>query len=135
MVCILDPPRAGMPLKVITTLRRTAKVESLVYVSCDASNAIAQGNIVQLCRDPSNSLPGEPSRFVKILRKIIKNNLIRVVRVQPVDLFPLTPHHELVFLLLRGDARKRFEEREKDNQEKSVKKENEPVKTENNDGQ
>ena len=36
----------------------------------------------------------------------------RVVRAQPVDLFPLTPHHELVFLLLRGEARKRFEERE-----------------------
>ena len=35
-----------------------------------------------------------------------------MVRAQPVDLFPLTPHHELVFLLLRGEARKRFEERE-----------------------
>ena len=62
MVGILDPPRAGMPLKVISTLRRTAKIESLVYVSCDASNNIAQGNIVSLCRDASNSLPGEPFR-------------------------------------------------------------------------
>ena len=35
-----------------------------------------------------------------------------MVRAQPVDLFPLTPHHELVFLLLRGEARKRFEKRE-----------------------
>ena len=62
MVGILDPPRGGMPLKVISTLRRTAKIESLVYVSCDASNNMAQGNIVSLCRDASNSLPGEPFR-------------------------------------------------------------------------
>jgi len=115
LVCVLDPPRGGMPLKVITTLRRTTKVESLVYVSCDASNTIAQGNIVSLCRDPSNSLPGEP---------------FRVVRVQPVDLFPLTPHHELVFLLLRGDARKRFEERERDDQKEKNVKEEEKVEEE-----
>ena len=30
-----------------------------------------------------------------------------------MDLFPQTPHHELVFLLLRGEALKRFEELEK----------------------
>ena len=50
------------------------------------------------------------------IKKVCKiSNLrlnFRVVRAQPVDLFPLTPHHELVFLLLRGEARKRFEERE-----------------------
>ena len=61
-VGILDPPRAGMPKKVISTLRRNDKIDSLVYVSCDASNNIAQGNIVDLCRDPSNSLPGQPFR-------------------------------------------------------------------------
>ena len=35
-----------------------------------------------------------------------------MVRAQPVDLFPLTPHYELVFLLLRGEARRRFEAQE-----------------------
>ena len=63
VVGILDPPRAGMPKKVIATLRQNAKIESLVYVSCDASNQLAQVNLVDLCRDPSNSLPGDPFRF------------------------------------------------------------------------
>ena len=50
--------------------------------------------------------------------------------MQPVDLFPLTPHHELVFLLLRGDARKRFEERERDDQKEKNVKEEEKVEEE-----
>ena len=59
-----------------------------------------------------------------------------------MDLFPQTPHHELVFLLLRGEALKRFEELEKiekENREKmeveteGIKKESEgdlPVNSE-----
>ena len=54
------------------------------------------------------------------------------MRSQPVDLFPQTPHHELVFLLLRGEALKRFEELEKiekENREK-MEVENEGIKKE-----
>ena len=49
-----------------------------------------------------------------------------------MDLFPQTPHHELVFLLLRGEALKRFEEMEKIEKEKRDKMEveNEGVKKE-----
>ena len=55
------------------------------------------------------------------------NNIrFSVVRAQPVDLFPLTPHYELVFLLLRGEARKRFEV-----QENEVKIEVKPERNEN----
>ena len=49
-----------------------------------------------------------------------------------MDLFPQTPHHELVFLLLRGEALKRFEELEKiekQNRDK-MEVENEEVKKE-----
>ena len=49
-----------------------------------------------------------------------------------MDLFPQTPHHELVFLLLRGEALKRFEELEKiekENREK-MEVETEGIKTE-----
>ena len=49
-----------------------------------------------------------------------------------MDLFPQTPHHELVFLLLRGEALKRFEELEKiekENREK-MEVENEGIKKE-----
>ena len=54
------------------------------------------------------------------------------MRSQPVDLFPQTPHHELVFLLLRGEALKRFEELEKIEKENRDKMEveNEGVKKE-----
>ena len=49
-----------------------------------------------------------------------------------MDLFPQTPHHELVFLLLRGEALKRFEELEKIEKENRDKMEveNEEVKKE-----
>ena len=49
-----------------------------------------------------------------------------------MDLFPQTPHHELVFLLLRGEALKRFEELEKIEKENRDKMEveNEGVKKE-----
>ena len=52
-------------------------------------------------------------KIVIFLENILKYYFFRVVRSQPVDLFPQTPHHELVFLLLRGEALKRFEELEK----------------------
>ena len=94
IVAIVDPPRAGLPKKVISVLRSNSAIESLIYVSCDSSNKMAQGNIVDLIKDQSKSLRGSP--FV-------------VAKAQPVDLFPHTPHHELVFLLLRGGALERFE--------------------------
>ena len=95
MVAIVDPPRAGLPKKVISVLRWNEKIESLVYVSCDSSNKLAQGNLVDLCRDSSKSLAGKPFQLVK---------------AQPIDLFPQTPHLELVTLLLRGNALRRYQE-------------------------
>ena len=62
----MDPPRAGLNKKVIGVLRYNELIESLVYISCDSSNDNAQGNIVDLCRDTSNSLPGKPYRFVQM---------------------------------------------------------------------
>ena len=98
IVAIVDPARAGLPKKVISVLRASGEIESLVYVSCDSSNKLAQGNIVDLCRDTSKSLRGSP---------------FRVVKAQPIDMFPHTPHFELVVLLLRGEALKRYEEEER----------------------
>jgi len=114
-VAIVDPPRGGLPKKVISVLRGNAGIESLVYVSCDSSNKLAQGNLVDLCRDSSNSLRGRP---------------FRIVKCQPVDLFPHTPHFELVFLLLRGNALERWEKEKVKEENESVKKENENVKEE-----
>ena len=73
-VIITDPPRAGMHQDVIDTLLR-AKPQRIVYVSCN---------------------PATQARDLQLLDVDYK-----VVEVQPVDMFPHTPHVENVVLLVR----------------------------------
>lgn len=73
-VIITDPPRAGMHQDVIDTIM-FASPEKLVYVSC---NPATQARDLQLL-DP----------------------MYRVVKVQPVDMFPHTQHVENVVLCIR----------------------------------
>ena len=79
VVAVLDPPRAGVPAQVISTLRKSKNVKRLIYVSCNVSNA--SQNLVDLCRPPSSRIGGSPFSLCK---------------VTPVDLFPHTMHCELV---------------------------------------
>ncbi len=79
-VCIADPPRAGLHPRVIAALRRLRPAR-LVYVSCNPAAAV---------RD---LLP-------------LRSDGYRVVRVEPLDLFPHTPHLECV-LTLEGPAEAR----------------------------
>ncbi len=71
-VVILDPPRAGMNYKVLDTLRE-ALPERIVYVSCNHE------------------------RFIKELPALSRH--YKVTRAKALDLFPHTPHVELVTLL------------------------------------
>jgi len=73
-VIITDPPRAGMHPDVVKTILRTAP-ERIVYVSCN---------------------PATQARDLQVL-----DEAYRVVAVQPVDMFPHTPHVENVVLLTR----------------------------------
>jgi len=73
-VIITDPPRAGMHSDVVATILRTAP-ERIVYVSCN---------------------PATQARDIAILDCDYK-----VKEVQPVDMFPHTPHVENVVLLER----------------------------------
>ena len=76
-IIITDPPRAGMHPDVVQTILR-AQPERIVYVSC---NPATQARDLQvLCQDYD----------------------LRVV--QPVDMFPHTPHVENVVLLTRKQA-------------------------------
>lgn len=68
-VIITDPPRAGMHTDVIDTIMR-AKPKRIVYVSCN---------------------PATQARDLALLDPQYK-----VVAVQPVDMFPHTPHVENV---------------------------------------
>jgi 23S rRNA (uracil1939-C5)-methyltransferase len=71
-VIITDPPRAGMHPDVVKTILRAAP-RRIVYVSCN---------------------PATQARDLQVL-----DEAYSVVEVQPVDMFPHTPHVENVVLL------------------------------------
>ena len=71
-VIITDPPRAGMHPDVVNTIIN-ARPEKIVYVSCN---------------------PATQSRDINLL-----DDYYKVVRVQPVDMFPHTYHVENIVLL------------------------------------
>ena len=71
-VIITDPPRAGMHPDVVKTILRAAP-KRIVYVSCN---------------------PATQARDLQAMDKAYK-----VIAVQPVDMFPHTPHVENVVLL------------------------------------
>jgi 23S rRNA (uracil1939-C5)-methyltransferase len=73
-VIITDPPRAGMHPDVVKTILRAAP-QRIVYVSCN---------------------PATQARDLHDL-----DTDYRVAAVQPVDMFPHTPHVENVVLLIR----------------------------------
>ncbi|XP_016059864.1 PREDICTED: tRNA (uracil-5-)-methyltransferase homolog A isoform X3 [Miniopterus natalensis] len=70
--------------KVILAIRRAENLKRLLYVSCNPRAAM--GNFVDLCRSPSNRVKGTPFRPVKAVA---------------VDLFPQTPHCEMLILFER----------------------------------
>lgn len=73
-VIITDPPRAGMHPDVITVIMNL-KPERIVYVSCN---------------------PSTQARDLALME-----NLYKIEKVQPVDMFPQTAHVENVVLLCR----------------------------------
>jgi 23S rRNA (uracil1939-C5)-methyltransferase len=75
-VIITDPPRAGMHPDVVKTILRAAP-QRIVYVSCN---------------------PATQARDLHDL-----DVAYRVAEVQPVDMFPHTPHVENVVLLVKKD--------------------------------
>jgi len=72
---ILDPPRDGLHPQLLPVLAKVA-AERLIYVSCN------------------------PATQVRDLKTLIASGYI-IRRVQPVDLFPQTPHIEVITLLTR----------------------------------
>lgn len=83
-VVILDPPRAGLPMNVIATIRAMRAVSRIVYVACEPNNFWK--NALGLCRPRSKAFRLEPFRPVK---------------AYGIDLFPHTDHGELAVLLER----------------------------------
>lgn len=84
IIAVVDPPRAGLHQKVLFTLRKCEKIQTLIYVACNAQAAMK--NFVDLTRPYSNAFKGKPFIPVKLI---------------PVDMFPDSPHFELIIVFKR----------------------------------
>eukprot|EP00163_Fabomonas_tropica_P002288 TRINITY_DN1171_c0_g1_i2.p1 TRINITY_DN1171_c0_g1~~TRINITY_DN1171_c0_g1_i2.p1 ORF type:complete len:763 (+),score=129.87 TRINITY_DN1171_c0_g1_i2:177-2291(+) len=84
VIGIVDPPRAGLHVEVVKYLRGCKRLDRLVYVSCNPRALIE--NVRGFCCPTSNKYLGDP---------------FRVVKAVPVDMFPGTPHCEMLVLFER----------------------------------
>ncbi|XP_015058657.1 zinc finger CCCH domain-containing protein 24 isoform X2 [Solanum pennellii] len=112
VVAIVDPPRAGLHPTVIKLLRTNSRLRRLVYISCNPESLVA--NAIELCTpSPDESEKGD-NRNNRLWRKMSSATLARhrtksmpnsepfkPVKAMAVDLFPHSPHCELVMLLER----------------------------------
>ncbi|KAE9541791.1 hypothetical protein AGLY_003782 [Aphis glycines] len=87
VVAIVDPPRAGLHNKAILLLRRMTHLKRLVYMSCNPKGAMQ--NFLSLSMAESKTKQGAP--FVP-------------VKAVPVDMFPQTPHCELIVYFERLES-------------------------------
>ncbi|XP_038631357.1 tRNA (uracil(54)-C(5))-methyltransferase homolog-B isoform X2 [Scyliorhinus canicula] len=87
LVAVVNPSRAGLHYRVVRAIRNCEQIRRLVYISCKPEGE-AMRNFVELCclPDQQKKLFGDP--FTPTL-------------AVPVDMFPHTPHCELVLLFER----------------------------------
>ncbi|KAF6716499.1 tRNA (uracil(54)-C(5))-methyltransferase-like protein B [Oryzias melastigma] len=87
LTAVVNPARAGLHYRVVRALRNQPSIRRLIYVSCKPDGE-AMRNFRELCclPDPQKKLTGEA--FSPTL-------------AVPVDMFPHTPHCELVLLFER----------------------------------
>lgn len=83
-VAVLDPPRSGCHSKVIKAIRKCELIKKVIYVSCNQKSLL--NDAPPLIRGSSNSL---------------KSSEFSPKKARAVDLFPHTPHCELVMLFER----------------------------------
>ncbi|XP_057782659.1 zinc finger CCCH domain-containing protein 24 [Salvia miltiorrhiza] len=112
VVAIVDPPRVGLHPIVIKVLRTQSRLRRLVYISCNPESLVA--NAIELCTpSPDKSEKGN-NKNNRGWRNMSAAGLARhraksmpdsepfkPVKAMAVDLFPHTPHCELVMLLER----------------------------------
>ncbi|XP_062375583.1 tRNA (uracil-5-)-methyltransferase homolog B [Sardina pilchardus] len=87
LTAVVNPSRAGLHYRVIRALRNHPSIHRLVYISCKPDGE-AMRNFRDLCcsSEPQRKLTGKP--FVP-------------TAAIPVDMFPLTPHCELILVFER----------------------------------
>ena len=80
IVAVVDPAREGLHADVIRALRYSPQIRRLVYVSCNPTGSLTN-DAASLCQLPTKKYKGLP---------------FKPTLAQPVDMFPLTSHCELV---------------------------------------
>ncbi|PSR86603.1 Zinc finger CCCH domain-containing protein [Actinidia chinensis var. chinensis] len=111
VVAIVDPPRVGLHPIVIKALRTHPHLRRLVYISCNPESLVA--NAIELCT-PSANKTEKGNKNNRGWRNMSSAGLarhraksmppsepFRPIKAMAVDLFPHTPHCELVMLLER----------------------------------
>nr|XP_020458826.1 tRNA (uracil(54)-C(5))-methyltransferase homolog [Monopterus albus] len=87
LTAVVNPARAGLHHKVVRALRNQTAIRRLIYVSCKPDGE-AMRNFVELCCPPDSQKKLTGEAFTPAL-------------AVPVDMFPHTPHCELVLLFER----------------------------------
>ena len=85
VVAVVDPAREGLHQDVIRSIRMTENIQRLIYVSCNPTGSLIQDAAI-LCAPPS---------------KRFKGRAFRPSFAQPVDMFPLSDHCEMVMVFDR----------------------------------
>ncbi|KAL3518373.1 hypothetical protein ACH5RR_020962 [Cinchona calisaya] len=112
IVAIVDPPRVGLHPSVIKVLRSHSTLRRLVYISCNPDSLVA--NAIELCTPSADKTEKGGQKNNRGWRNMSSAGLARhraksmpysepfkPVKAMAVDLFPHTPHCELVMLLER----------------------------------
>ncbi|RHW74503.1 Ribosomal protein L11 methyltransferase (PrmA) [Trypanosoma brucei equiperdum] len=87
IVAILDPPRAGVTPTVLKWIRGTATIRRLVYISCE-----------------QKALQRDCPPLTKPATKAYRESPFNVVAGFAIDMFPHTPHVEMVAVLSRSNS-------------------------------
>ncbi|KAL7545857.1 hypothetical protein ACHAWF_009211, partial [Thalassiosira exigua] len=98
VVAVVDPARDGLHGVVVRTLRSCERIRRIVYVSCNPTATLVR-DAAMLCAPPTKKYPGAP---------------FKPTLSQPVDMFPMTRHCEMVMTLDRMSGEDCGKHQEKD---------------------
>lgn len=89
-ICIVDPPRVGLHKSVIRAIRDCEAIKTVVYVSCNPKSLSV--DLAKFC-EPLTSSPDEEG--IAVNHRFVPTSAVAV------DMFPHTPHCEVVVKLER----------------------------------